>query len=142
MIKLDGSLVIQIANFVILIWILNLVLYKPLRKMLLQRKEVVKGLEESIETSNQGAKEKDESLVSGLKSARQTGLQERDTLVSSAEDEEKKIIHDIHAKAQEELAAVREKIAADAGQVRTSLQQEVDGFARSIGQKILGRPVE
>ena len=141
MIKLDVSLVIQIVNFIFLIWILNIVLYKPIRKVLLQRKEKISGLEKSIQTSLRDATEKDESIASGIKSAKENGLQQREALVNSAESEEKEIIQAIHKKAQQELAAVREKIVSDTENVRVSLQQEIDEFAQSISQKILGRPV-
>ncbi len=142
MIKIDESLVIQIVNFVFLIWILNRVLYKPIRQVLHQRKEKVTGLEKSIQTSVRDTNEKDESLVFGMKTAREKGVQEKAALLSSAEEEEKKIIQAIHAKAQAELVGVREKIAKDAEQVGASLHREIDGFAQSISQKILGRPVE
>ena len=141
MIKLDVSLVIQIVNFVFLIWILNIVLYKPIRKVLLQRKEKISGLEKSIQTSLRDATEKDASIASGIKSAKENGLQQREALVDSAEAEEKEIIQAIHKKAQKELATVRKKIISDMDNVRVSLQQEIDEFAQSIGQKILGRPV-
>jgi F-type H+-transporting ATPase subunit b len=36
---------------------------------------------------------------------------------------------------------MREKIAKDAEDVRTSLQKEIDAFANAIGEKILGRAV-
>ena len=142
MIKIDGSLVIHIVNFVFLIWILNRVLYKPIRQVLHQRKEKVTGLEKSIQTSVRDTNEKDESLVFGMKTAREKGVQEKAALLSSAEEEEKKIIQAIHAKAQAELAGVRKKIAKDAEQVSASLHREIDGFAQSISQKILGRPVQ
>ena len=141
MIALDRSLVIQIVNFVFLIWILNIVLYKPIRKVLLQRKEKISGLEKSIQTSLRDATEKDESIAAGIKLARENGLKQREALLNEAEAEEKEIIQAVHRKAQEDLAAIREKIISDADKVRVSLQQEIDGFARAISQKILGRPI-
>ena len=45
MIKIDASVVLQIVNFVFLIVVLNVVLFKPVRKILRQRKEKVDGLE-------------------------------------------------------------------------------------------------
>ena len=142
MIKVDFSIVIQIINFVFLIWILNVVLYKPIRNVMARRKERIGRLERSIQTSIRNAEEKDELLISGIKKAREKGLSEKEALIRSAEYEEKKIIQAIHTKTQEELAGFRDKIAKDIEQVRISLQEEIDELARSIGQKILGRPVE
>jgi len=137
----DESLLIQIANFVFLIWVLNTLLYRPIRKILAQRKEKIGGLELSIETSTQDAQEKDQAFAAGIKEARARGLKEKETLVQQAADEEKSIIAEINRNAQAELAEVRTKIKNDAQVVRKSLQEEVDNFADQICQKILGRTV-
>ena len=137
----DGSALIQIINFVFLIWILNILLYKPIRKILAQRKEKIDGLEQSIETSDKDAAAKDEAFSAGIKQARAEGFKEKEALMQEATDEEKKIIADINSKAQAELAEIREKIKGEAEVARQALQKEVDNFADQICQKILGRAV-
>lgn len=137
----DSSALIQIFNFVFLIWILNILLYKPIRKILAQRKEKIDGLEQSIETSDKEALAKDEAFSAGIKEARARGFKEKETLMQQATDEEKKIIADINSKAQAELAEIRKKIQNEAEVARESLQKEVDNFADQICQKILGRAV-
>ena len=137
----DGSLIIQIANFLLIIWILNLILYRPIRNILRQRKERIEGLELSIETYNENAQEKDDAFASGIKEARARGLKEKETLLQAAAEEEKQIIENVNAKAQAELAEIREKITKDADNARSSLQERVDEFADEICQKILGRKV-
>jgi F-type H+-transporting ATPase subunit b len=141
MIKIDGSVVIQIVNFVFLIWILNIVLYKPIRKVLHQRKEKITGLEKNIETCIRDVNEKDDSISSELRSAKQKGVKELENLLQSAEEEEKKLIKSINKKAAAEMVAIREKIVKDAENVRETLQKEIDSYASEIGQKILGRAV-
>ena len=139
MISLDGSLFIQIINFLFLIWALNVVLYKPIRKILIQRKEKITGLEQNIDASNIDIKEKDDAFISGLKEARAKGMGEKDALIQVATDEEKMIIEKINQKAQADLAEVREKVAKDAESVRVTLQKELDDIAIAISHKILGR---
>lgn len=141
MIKIDASLVIQIVNFLFLIWILNMVLYKPIRNVLIKRKDKIKGLEQDIDAFSRDAGEKDDAYADGIKGARAKGLEEKTALISAASDEENKIVEKINQKAQADLAAVRQKITKEAEAVKVSLQQEVDGFANAIGQKILGRTV-
>lgn len=137
----DASLFIQIANFLFIIWVLNVILYKPIRNILIQRKEKVAGFEQNIEALVQDAKEKDEAYSSGIKDARAKGLIEKEALVQAATDEEKRIIEELNQKAQADLAQVREKIAKDAENVRVSLQKEIDTFSNAIGEKILGRVI-
>jgi F-type H+-transporting ATPase subunit b len=137
----DESVFIQIVNFLLIIWILNFVLYKPIRNILIQRKEKIEGLDQNIETITRDAKEKDDAFASGIKEARGKGLKEKEALLQEGAEEEREIIEKINQKAQADLAEVREKIAKDVEDVRASLQQEIDVFAKAIGEKILGRAV-
>jgi F-type H+-transporting ATPase subunit b len=137
----DGSLFVQIANFLIIIWALNVILYKPIRKMLIKRQEKIIGLEQNIEKLDQDVQEKDDAFVSGIKTARGKGLIEKEALLKEAAEEERKIIEEINQKAQANLAEIREKISKDAESVRSALQKEVDTFANAISEKILGRAV-
>ncbi len=141
MINVDGSVFIQIANFIFLIWVMNMILYKPIRKVLLQRKEKISGFESSIADFNTQALEKENAFASGIKEARANGLKEKQALIQSGSEEEKVVIENINKKAQAELAKSRDKIAKDAESVRISLQKELNTFVDAIGQKILGRAV-
>ncbi len=141
MLSIDGSLFIQIANFIFLIWALNIVLYRPIRRILNQRQEKMDGFEENIATSVANAQQKDEAFISGVKEARAKGLKEKESLLFDAAEEEKKIIQRINQKAQADLADLKEKVTYDSAVVRESLQAEIDDFANAIGQKILGRTI-
>jgi F-type H+-transporting ATPase subunit b len=137
----DWTLFVQIANFLLIVWVLNIVLFKPIRKILIQRKEKVTSLEQNVEASDKEAKEKNEAFDSGIRDARAKGLNEKSVLLNEAADEEREIVDKINQKAQADLAEVREKIAKDAEAVRASLQKEIETFASAIGEKILGRAV-
>ncbi len=140
-IKIDGSLVIQILNFLFLLLALNIVLYRPIRKMLILRKEKIAGLEGQIEKSISDAADKDKAFASGIKEARIRGLKEKESMINEAAEKEKGIIEEINASAQANLAEVRDKVASDVGAVRESLMKQVDDFADAICQKIIGRAV-
>ncbi len=141
MVNIDGSLFIQIANFLILIWALNVILYKPIRNVLLQRNEKITGLEENIRRFGTEAKKKDEAFNSGLRDARAKGMKEKEKLMQAATAEEKEIISKINRSTAEELVKVREKVAKATDNVRNALLSELDTFAREIGKKILGRSI-
>jgi F-type H+-transporting ATPase subunit b len=139
MIKIDSSVFIQIINFLFLIWVLNMVLYRPIRNMIQKRKEKVTGLEKSIEGAQQDLTAKTESYASGIKEARAAGLKERDALIAEASIREKEVIAKINQRAREELTGLKEKIGKDAAGIRNILEKEVGSYAESIAQKILGR---
>lgn len=139
MVSVDGSIVVQIVNFLLLIWILNMVLYKPIRKILSERKHKVTGLQSDIDESADQVQARENAYVEGVREARVAGQKEKEVLIQAAADEEKAIIGRINEAAQAELKDVKEKIVQDMGAVKKALEEDVDAFADAIGQKILGR---
>jgi F-type H+-transporting ATPase subunit b len=120
---------------------MNVVLYKPIRNVLIRRKEKMGGLEQNIVSAVNDAKEKEEAFASGIKEARSRGMKKKDALIQEATQEEKKIVEEINQKAQANMMEIREKISKEATGVQTSLQKEIDSFAQAIGEKILGRAI-
>lgn len=141
MVSVDGTLFIQIINFLFLIWALNIVLYKPIRRILIQRKDKISGLEEGIDRFEQDAVEKDQALTSGIKEARNSGMNEKAAFEDEARAEETKIIAKINEKARVDLMEIRERITRETEDARQMLLKEVDTFAENISRRILGRAV-
>ncbi|MFH1152505.1 MAG: ATP synthase F0 subunit B [Pseudomonadota bacterium] len=139
MVSVDGSLFIQIINFLFLLFMLNLVLFKPIRKILLERREKVSGLETGIQTLSQDAVAKDKAYKDGLKGARTEGLKKKEAFIEEASQEEKAIIDKINQKAQANLAQIRAQVTEETDKARAALEKEIDVFAKGIGEKILGR---
>ena len=141
MVSINTTVFIQIINFLVLIWALNTVFYKPIRRILSQRNEKISGLEKNIDQSEHDAVEKDLALKSGIKQARENGLRTKETLEAEAIEEEKKIIEKINEKARADLEEIRAKIAKETDSARVALLKQVDGFADDISRRILGRAV-
>jgi F-type H+-transporting ATPase subunit b len=137
----DWSFTLQIANFLFLIFALNILLYRPIRRILIERRDKFKGMESAIQHAAQTVQEKEAAFAKAIKDARARGLKEKEGLVQQAEAEERKLIESINAKAQADLTEIREKIKGEADRARQSLQQDVGRFAGEIARKILGRAV-
>jgi F-type H+-transporting ATPase subunit b len=141
MVDINFTLLIQIINFLFLIWALNKFLYKPIRQVLSQRKQTISGLEEGISQAEEGMLQKDAALKAGLKEAREKGIKEKEAFEKEARQEEMKLIEKINEKARADLAEVQERILKETQSARNSLQKEIDGFADAISRKIVGRAV-
>jgi F-type H+-transporting ATPase subunit b len=137
----DWSVSIQIVNFLFLIFALNLLLYRPIRRILKARKEKTQGMEQAIQGADQSVLEKEAAFAKAIRDARARGLKEKETMILAAAAEERRLMEGINAKAQADLEEMRRKIQADAETARHSLQQEIGVFAGQITQKILGRAV-
>lgn len=141
MINLNASIVIQIINFLVLVWLMNMVVYKPIRRILAERREKIGDLEQNIEKSVDEVASKERFYAEGIKEARLHGVKEKDAQIQEATGEEKQIIQQINEKAAANLAEIRERVSKETETARETLLKQVDGFASDIGQKILGRAV-
>jgi len=139
MVDINWTVIPQIANFLILIFILNVVCYKPIRKILLERKAKVDSLNNTIESTSLESEEKNQAFGVGLREARAKGQKEKEALMQAAGEEEQAIVGKILDKAREDLAVVKAQIAKETDEVKAALEKEVDSFADAITQKILGR---
>ncbi len=135
----DISLVYQMINFLILLFVLNQVLFKPIRKVLLDRQSKIQSLEEGVTGAVSELRSREDSYREGLKKARGEGLKNKQACVEEAGRQEREILEQINRKAQANLAQIRQQVATEAEQARKALEKEIDFFARAIGEKILGR---
>ena len=135
----DISLVYQMINFLVLLFVLNLVLYKPIRNVLLERKAKIEGMQIGAEKAASDLIAGEDTYKDGLKQARSEGLKEKETFIEEASKEEKEIIDRINKKAQANLAQIKTQVADESEQARKALEGEVEAYAKAIGEKILGR---
>ncbi len=135
----DISLVYQMINFLVLLFVLNLVLYKPIRNVLLERKAKIEGMQNGAERAQSDLVAGEDAYNNGLKQARSKGLKSKEAFIEEASKEEKEIIDRINKKAQANFADIKKQVAQEAEQARKALEAEVDVYAKAIGEKILGR---
>jgi F-type H+-transporting ATPase subunit b len=141
MIKLDWTILIQMINFIILIWALNYVAYRPIRGVLARRKEKIEGLQSGIARFESDSRERASSLDAGLREAREKGIKMKEALEEKARQEEKQMIERITEKAVQDLDEIKTRVARETMEVRTSLQSQIEFFANEISRKILGRTI-
>ncbi len=137
----DGTFLLQMANFIFLIIVLNLLLYRPIRRILRERRETFEGLAAAARRALAGREEQEAAYARTLKDARAKGLQIKEELVREAELEEKRLTAEIHARAQAELEEVRARIRQESRQAQAALEGQVEEYAEHIVRKLLGRPI-
>ncbi|MDL2269531.1 ATP synthase F0 subunit B [Desulfosarcina sp. OttesenSCG-928-A07] len=138
-ISIDISLVIQIVGFLVLIWAMNRVMYKPIRGILAERKTKIQGMEVAISGADAEVDKKEKEYADGIRQARIRGQKEKESLMEAAMAEEKALIEKINTAAQAELKVVKTRITEEMNAVKAALEAEIDAFANAIEQKILGR---
>lgn len=139
MIKLDWTLFLQFANFMILLAVLNVLLYKPLRAVLAARKATIDGDLAKARAMDEQIQAQVAEYEAKLQEARQRGSQERSALRQAAMTEEARLLGAANEKASQRLQTLKEQIAGEAEAARQGLRGETETLAREIAGKVLGR---
>jgi len=139
MVGVDISMPIQMVNFLLTLLILNFLLFRPIRRIVAERKEKVARSEAEIERLRLGGQEKLSMFQSQIDQARSEGADKRLGARKAAQDEERALLDKVSKEMEATLERARAEIAADAQQARQALRGQADAFASAVAEKILGR---
>jgi F-type H+-transporting ATPase subunit b len=141
MIMPDYTLFLQLANFLFLLFILNIILYRPVRQILGKRKAEVDGLQNSVSELDGKANRFAGELEEGMAKARKTGYQEKESLKSQGLEEEKTLLKEAATASGERMGQARAEMEKKLVEARGALEQELSLFSKELAEKILGRSV-
>ena len=142
MLNIDGTLILQIANFLVLLVVMNIILYKPIRGILAKRDEEMTSRQKTIDDYQGRAKDNEDAIDSGMVSARKEGYQEKESLKAQGQEEEKGVLQEAGAAVERKLTAAKQEIEAKVTAARENLESEISGFSGELAEKILGRSVQ
>jgi len=142
MLSVDLTLLIQIANFLVLLLLLNIFLFKPIRGILAKRNEEESALQESIDSFQSRANESEKGVLEGQTKARKEGVTEKDSLKGQGLEKEQGLLQEAVSAAEEKIGIAKKDMESKMADVRKSLEDQVSAFSNELAEKILGRSVQ
>ncbi len=142
MLNIDGTVVLQIANFLVLLVVMNIILYKPIRGMLAKRDEEMDSRQRMIDGYQVQVEDSENAIETGMVLARKEGYQEKESLKIQGQDEEKGVLQEAGAAVERKLTAAKQEIEVKMVAARETLEAEITGFSDELAEKILGRSVQ
>lgn len=139
MINLDLAFVIQLINFLILVLILNIFLYKPIRKVLADRNGELAAAKAKAEAVDKDVQEKMAEYESRLRAVKGEAGNERTTLIKEAQAEEAAVLEKARKEAADSLSSIKERVAREAADAKVLLQEQARTLSLEICEKVLGR---
>ena len=137
MIELNITFIIQLVNFLILLAVLNVIIYRPIRHIVQQRSERMANNMTEIESFNQTAKDKVQEYEVTLDNARKEGVEVRNGFKQQGIDQEKEIVNQASAESSKELAATRQELQSEAEEARKKLKKQVKGYAKLVADRVI-----
>lgn len=130
-------LVVLLVNFLVLVYILNLLLFRPLLALFKERDNSVKGAldaakemdrkkEEGLETMNKDLSDARHKAKEAFEKLREEGLTSQKALMATAE-----------AQAADMLQKARQELKAEAEKAKTALKADAEKFSEEIVRKLV-----
>ncbi len=141
-ISLDYTLWIQIVNFLLLIFILNFILYKPIMGILEKRKEQIEGSEQEIKELNLTVEQKEARYQEKLRLAKNDALEQKKAIVREGSDSAKAILDGARSEVPKIVEQFEKKVAQEVGDARLALREQSEKIAMEIAQKVMGRSIQ
>ena len=141
MLEFNFTLFVQIANFLVLLFLLNIIVYKPIRKIMGQRREEMSTAEKRIADLLDRYSQLSEQLEQNIAAARKDGFKEKEDCKNKGRDEESKMVQSAIDSVGEKISKTREDIERNMAGLRQTLDKEVSLFSQELAEKVLGRSI-
>jgi F-type H+-transporting ATPase subunit b len=139
MIEIDWTLYVQILNFLVLVYLLNIVLFRPIRKSLKDRQASLTAYESELTGLADGQQGLLGEVEQKLTEARREGLGLREGLRQEGSQFEASLLEQVKREVEAEWTRVEARIKADVAKAQKALRAQTKDFAFALATKILGR---
>jgi F-type H+-transporting ATPase subunit b len=135
----DYTLFIQIANFLLLLLLLNAILYRPIRGIIKRRREEMDTFQNLIQGFESKFTGYTKRIQEGTVEARKEGVKEKESLKKNGMEEEKQMLREAASQASGRMGEARKEMEERVKGVRLSLEKEIALFSKDLAEKVLGR---
>lgn len=137
MLDINVTFFIQLANFIIALFVVNILIIKPIREVVKKRRAMFAELASEAESVTQKSDARSESYAVSVDKARESGDALKNKLKLEGLDKEASIISGAQQEAMGYLQKSKAEIGAELESTRQVLRAQVGGMADRIVAKIL-----
>jgi len=137
----DGTLLLHILIILVMVYVLNATLYKPINRILEAREKRTRGRLTEAEEILRGVSEKLSQYERSLRQARGEANSFTEQERTGAMQERQTKLNEMRQQLSESMAKEKETIQRQSDEARGALEIESRRIAREIGTRVLNRPV-
>ncbi len=141
MVELNYTVWIQMVNFILLIFILNFLLYKPVLKIIEKRNKKLEESDEEVKSLNETIERNMAEYEGKVRQARAEAVVQRDEIEEEGAEQGKVIIGKVRDEISEKLGDFKTKLQNETDKARGVLRDQTGTIATDISEKVLGRGI-
>lgn len=138
----DYTLLIQIVTFLVLIYILNFILFKPILNIIDRRKKQMEELENEIKLFNDSVDKRVAEYEEKLKQAKTNASELKKEIIKEGDDQAKGIIDIVRGEIPLMTQEFQQKMNKEIQTARQILDNQSRKLSLEIAEKVLGRSVK
>ena len=137
----DGSLIVVLVLFVIFVFSLNRLLFRPVGRVLDERQTLIEGATNEARAARRMYDARLAEYEASIRQARADGYHLAEQERASALDARRKVIDEAKAQAHEQIDGAKREIEQQVVRARATLESESRQIAERISHTVLGRTV-
>lgn len=137
----DYTIFVQIVTFLALIFILNILLYKPILTIIDRRKKQLEELENEIKLFNDSVDKRAAEYDEKLKLAKANASEMKKQIVKEGADMAKSIVDEVRNEIPLMVQEFQQKMDKEITAARQILEGQSKRLSLEIAEKVLGRSV-
>lgn len=138
MLDLNITLLFQLVNFFVALILLNVLLIRPIRNIIRQRKSVMDGMGSEAASFEEQAAQRLADYEAQLQGARQEAGKNRAEARAAGAAEQAALVSAAQQEAQTIMAQARETLRGEADAAMSQLRGRIDEFADKVVARVLG----
>ena len=139
MVEINLTIIIQVVQFLILVYILNRLLFKPTSQTMDERHSKIEAWEEKTRTLQESARVKIASYEKQLKRARANAQKEQKRMSIELNQKQEERLQVVFDEAAQMVASTKQALTEEAERLRQELRQQAEEMSQMVAEKVLGR---
>lgn len=137
----DGTLILHVLIILVMVYVLNATLFKPINKILAARDQRTRGRLSEAQEILKNVSEQLANYERQLRQARGEAYAFSESERAEAMQERQSKLNEMRQQLSESIAQEKKAIAQQADEARGTLKVESRRLAREIGARVLSRPI-
>jgi len=139
LITINHSLFFQLASFLLLLFVLNRIMFRPLRQVMSDREALLTGMADEISTAEETYTDIGHQIESQENAARREASKLRDEIEESGQKSAAAVLEQARERINELKAKAKEETAAQVAAARQDIEREAAVISDQMIASVLGR---
>lgn len=139
MIAINLTIVIQVVQFLLLLFIVNRFLFRPTINLIGEREKKITGWEQETRKCRESMQTRLQSYENQILEAKAQAQEQQDLMTEELKKEEEKKVEAVSEEGLRIVALTREKLQQETEVLRGQLREQAEEMSQLVTEKVLGR---